>query len=318
MGHTITMTRSNEAPGAAIPSPRWREHAEEVIRQDPCIATAASMAGLAKGATLSWPRAVFVGLGLCSGPEISAAVPLDILGLLLPAERIRRSVGARELLVLVADAPEPAAFGDRRRWAAQSRRLMASLLWIRARLGLSRMSISTASVLRASSTHRRLSARLETQAPGPAMAYFRAEAADIETTRQLAGPLLKVGWTLGPGARRDEVAFDRAYRAWFHALLPTIYCKPGRSLDDDRIKAAPYIVLNPARRICLSPGERPGDKLRAARGKARSSTINGVKRHLRAIARDFCEVVGPLEGPLEARVDEMVRRVTVGTPGPLA
>jgi hypothetical protein len=291
-------------------SPRsWQQSLRQTLLQDPCIETRPSLEGIQPACDGAPPGAVFAGVGLCTRERVSAAMPLDVLGMLLPAERIRRALGAPSLVVLLAGHHARINNLNARKLDLRTRQVTEVLDRLRDQPGLERLTVLRASELHASARHRALVSRLESEAPGADLRYFREEAADIECLRLRHGGLIKVGWTIGGGGSgADETAFDRFYRRWLGGAVGFVYCKAGRVLEDRRPRAAPYLALDPDRRVCLDPDEDVADKLARNTGRASRSTVNGVRKHLRALARDYCDLLAPLRGPLEQRLQAIIDR----------
>lgn len=295
----------------------WLSRVSACVRQEPLVETHLSLAGLAHADAARPPRAIFLGLGLCTMAGLSKAVPLDVLGLLLPAEVIRRAAGASELLVVVADRHAvsngfPVAAVEERARAVEE-----VLERIRQRCGLSALT-----VLRASSFHDHEGYReaLTSVRQGPAASsheYVQRQLADALYLGRRRGSLLKVGWALrGVDAfrRRDEIPFDRALRA-AGGKLGFVYCKPGRALADRRPRMPPYVVECPEARLCLDRHEDTAAKLAAASRLASPSTVDGFRRHLRALVYTHNRHLDPLpRGPLEHRLEALVERLGVPAP----
>ena len=116
-----------QVPVAALHSVRksWRRRLEETIRQSALIHTQTSLAALRRSSISFRPRGVFVGLGLCSGPQVSQALPLDAVGYLLTAEAVRRSLEAPKLMVLIADTHATTSGADPVSVERQSREVVS-------------------------------------------------------------------------------------------------------------------------------------------------------------------------------------------------
>jgi hypothetical protein len=252
------------------------------------------------------PRAVFVGLGLSSGRELTRALPIDALGMLLSAEHARRAARADSLLVLLADAHAVCNGLPAAQVAACVREHERVLRRVLKRLGWSHARLVRASDLHARDEYRRLHERIRRRAPAGTHAYVTREVADIEYYARDSGGLLKLGWALHAGEQpeRDERSFDRRFEQWVGHHVRFAYCKAGRALDDRGKKAVPYFDRNPRRRVCLSPDERVEQKLSSAHVSV--CTLRGVRRHLKAITRSYRELVRPLCGTLEEQVQAML------------
>ena len=285
-------------PITSARGPAWLSAVVERVAQEPLLHTGASLASL-RGARRR-PRAVLVGVGLCNRRRLSTGLPLDVAGLILPAEQLRRAAGADELLLLVADRHaltnrlDPARVEQRARDTVELLRRMSRQCGLGAR------------VIRASTFHdrrayREVLAEIRRRLPG-AHEYVQRQLADCIHFDQLRGGILKVGWTAGRPAAADEVAFDRRLRGCYDGPISFAYCKPGRTLDGAAVP--PYVSADPDRRICLDAGEDPAGKLADA-GDDRGH--RACRRHLKAIAYTYARHVAPLRrGPLEHRLEALI------------
>jgi hypothetical protein len=281
---------------------------EKMVAQNPLIETRPTLAALGRSSRNNAPRAVFLGIGLCTRDAISTELPFDTLGVLLPAELVRRAVGASRLVVAVADRHALSNGLNRCAVYRRSHHVKNKLETIARRCGLNAMTVVRASEFHATPEYRLIRAQIEESATGGTHTYFKSEAADIEFFHRTYGGIVKVGWTVGRAAtvssRRDEVAFDRRFQQWCGPHVAFVYCKAGRALDDRKKKAVPYTVLNPIHRICLTENEDVSAKLRTAAVTA--TTRNGVRNHLRRVTRIFSQTVFPLSGPVERRAQQII------------
>lgn len=255
------------------------------------------------------PDVVAMGIGLCTPHALSRGLPVDVLGMLLPAEMARRALGASRLLVLVADEhartnPFPDAQIE-----ARARITVRTLARIKKRLGLDRLQ-----VVRAESFHRRrafraLHAEIQANAPRTTPEYVTRQVADLAYLTDQVGSVLKVGWTIDgsrSSGRRDEPAFDELLEPWSGRRAAFMYCRAGRALDARQTKVVPYICPDPSKRVQLHPDEDVKKKLSRAQDRLPPQTVREMKNHLKRIANTYGRVVEPVRGPLEARVQAMI------------
>lgn len=290
----------------------WKQRLERCIVQEPLIDTGTSLEALHRMALRPAPRAVVVGIGLCTRTQLGTGLPLDLLGMLLPAERIRRVVGASSLVVLVADEHALDNGLDFYRVRERAHSTVATLIQIQQALALPHMRVVRASSFHHTEGYRAILDDVARRAPDLEHRYVAKQVADTEYLHRACRSILKVGWVIGRGrtARRcDEVVFDERVRECFGDRIGYVYCKAGRTLDDRKRKAIPYVVLDPAARICLRPDENVFRKLKRAQSNTSPDTINGYRNHLRALAYSFSKHVQPLAGPLEHRVQAIISRI---------
>lgn len=291
----------------------WREPLTQIIQQEPLIKTHLSQKGLQRLPEGAPPSCVFIGLGLGTSMRLGEALPLDLLGVLLPAERVRRAICAPTLAVMIADNHAYSNGFGQLQVQRSVRRLARSLVRIKAAFGLKELEIIKASDFHSTSEYQRILAQVEARAPARTHPYFKLEVADICYMERTQGGLIKVGWTIrtSPGASttNDELAFDRKFLRWTGLKSGFIYCSAGRTLDDLHPKVSPYICLDKERRICLDPGESIREKVARSMVHLSESTRRGVKNHLRKIGRCYCEVVEPVSGTWSQRTQTIIERL---------
>lgn len=308
-----------QRPTVIVARRRWRARLDTLVDQEPLIDTRSSrraLRGIERGRPA--PRTVLVGIGLCTRYEVSAALPLDVLGMLLPAERVRRALGAQRVIALVADEHALTNDLDARRVERRARETVALLQRIRQVLRLPRLQVVRAREFHDSPGFRSVLATVERRAAAADHPYLRRQIADLQflDRAEPAGGVIKVGWVAGnvddPRRRglRDEWWFDRRFTALTRRALPFVYCKPGRALDEKRQLVSPYVARCHDRRICVRPGEDVRRKLTSARGHVSAECVNGVRNHLKRIARAVREVGFALSGPVEQRIDTLLHRLT--------
>lgn len=258
------------------------------------------------GAALERPR-VFAGVGLCSLDGVSRDVPFDLLGLLLPAEAVRRAVDAPELTVLLADAHALAVGMPERDVAEQVKRLTRALEGLRRLPALSHLDIVLASQLHRGAAWRAAHRRVVAALPPDSSPYLAQQLADVSCLR--AGrSLVKVGWALADEGHSDERAFDDAFRAYVGEDVSFVYTRPGRCVHPRRFLAVPYVTTDPSARLCLRPDEAVGRKWRDT-DDFHHAVGGGVRRRLKAITRSFSQDVQRLRGPMPERLQQVVDAV---------
>jgi hypothetical protein len=300
---------------SGLPRPAWLSDFEQVILQEPLIASRPSRTGFDRiRRTRVRPRTVFVGIGLCTPTALSRTLPIDVLGQLLPAEAIRRALGADRLRVLVADDHVDFDHFSPEAVRRRADTVVRSLIRIRARLGLDALEVARGSAVARDTDYQRVLREVEAEAGPHANRYAVRQTADVAYCEEQFGPIVKVGWVMSAhrhvGTNRDEAAFDRCVHAWSDARPAFVYVKAGRALDDQRKKAPPYIEVHPARRIRLHPQEQVHDKLATAR--VHRATLNGVKNQLRALTNTYARLVEPLRGTPADRAQLILRRLYAG------
>lgn len=289
--------------------PSWKDRLEQVVLQEPLLQSQPSLAALAEARARTSPGAVMFGVGLCTPDALTAAMPFDLLGLLLPAEQIRRALGAATVVALVADTHarstgfEPGATESRARVA------VTALLRLRARLGLDTLCVVRASELHATTRYREWLRTVQARAGTHVSEYLVRQVADVACLDDRLGGIVKLGWMVGRDRSEsigDEAAFDRWVEPWSRRRPVFAYTRAGRTLDPTRLKAPPYIESDPAYRITLGPDELVERKLASATS---SEAANGVKNHLRAITNTYARAIEPLRGPVVTRAQRILDRI---------
>lgn len=291
----------------------WIRRVTECATQEPLIDTKSSLESLQNADPTRPPEAIFLGIGLCAREELSKAVPVDLLGVLLPAEAVRRAVGARELVVVVADRHAVANGFEPDRVEERARAVDRVLTRARARCRFRSMSILRASSFHDRPGYRSALATIRARVGPACHDYVARQLADALYLERERGALLKVGWALRGGEAlraRDEVVLDAALRSAVGDRIGFVYCKPGRTLADEAPRMPPYVVKRPEARLCLDRPERPEAKLRRAEEYASAETVSACRKHLRRMLYTFGRMVEPLpRGPLEAKLNRLVREM---------
>lgn len=285
---------------------------DQAILQEPLVASRASRPAVRVIKYMPAPHAVFVGIGLCTPRELSKAMPLDVLAMLLPAERIRQALGASSLVLFVADTHARVNGFDPEAIRFRANVTVRTLLRIRERLGFSAWTVVRASRVAETDAYKAVLAEVrERSRPDAGRPYMVRQVADVVHFHRQLGGVVKVGWILRPqravAGAGDEMAFDKLVAPWSGETVPFVYTRPGRTLDDRAKKAPPYVEVDPHRRVLLHPDEDVGRKL--AQARVSKSTLNGVRKHLRALTHTYSRTVEPVRGTLEARCQYVLKRL---------
>jgi hypothetical protein len=295
---------------SSSPEPAWRSATLRCAVQHPLIRTALTLRGLK--ALRERPRAVTLGIGLSSRKTLTRGIPFDMLGMVLPAEQLRRACGAERLVALIADRHALTnGFGH-----ASVERRAAEVAWLfeamRAAFGLP-LDIVRASFIHDDPRHVHIHEAVRSCA-GATHPYVTLEVADTAFLRRSYGSILKVGWALGREQHSvlDERFFDERFRSWVGDDVGFAYCEAGRTLDPARLKAAPYLVIDPARRLLLRPDEKVASKLARFEAGPSEHVRRSVHAHLRRITQVYSRTIEPLRGSLVERVESVLNRIFPG------
>ena len=290
--------------------PAWLTPLRSAVRQSPLIDTRLSLPELEPTVLDPAPAAIFVGIGLCSEHRLSQAVPIDVLAPLLAAEQLRRALCIPKTVVLVADRHALSNAFSADHVDERSRQVLGILQRLKAAFLGSHLSYVLASELHHLAEYRDILRETQRTTQYQYHPYVSMQLADTEYFRRAAGNLIKVGWAFrtptGRNRRRDERFFDTLYKRTFAHRPVFCYARPGRVLDDERPLGPPYVAVNSKRRICLSPKENVGQKLRYHAPDLREDTLAGIVKQLRAITRVYTQLAGDLSGSVEDRTQQII------------
>ena len=255
---------------------------------------------------------IYYGTGICTPQELSVALPFDVLGMMLFAEKLRRSLGFSKVIHHIADTH---AKTNLHLDAAEADKIADKTLETIERI-VGNLSLSIQPVLSSSFDSSSEYRELLHTIPKQQHDYIWREVADMEWYRRKDNMYLKLGWIIQSARTSlgsDERVFDSAYRAAISQPLSFLYLKAGRTLDLNRPKASPYISIPGEQRIILDPQENVRAKLQQAEqtsGKHGKAHMRGIKKHLLAIVRLYQEVVSPLDRnlSLEEKVQIIIDR----------
>lgn len=276
--------------------PPWWESFERTVLQEPLLHSQNTLRAQAELSVGPRPRIIMVGIGLCGQAGLSQGLPVDVVGLLAPAEALRKSVGANAVVVLLADRHAEAVGWPFSEVAAAADRASAHLMALRDAADWPELV-----VLRARDLHQHPAWEHCANHLGSSLAdlpsYARLQLLDVAALQHLSGGVLKLGWTLGGagGALRDERFFDEQYLERVGDGVRFAYALAGRTLDPQRPRASPYVARCRNRRVLA-------DSQDAAQLLATCPQAQGglVRRHLARITRAAKEHLLSLDGsPVE-------------------
>ena len=265
----------------------WHEAMDEIISSNPLFVPNLSTAGV-QGIE-SVPRAIFVGIGLCTRRELGLGLPLDVLGILLPAEQLRVALGAEHLVVLVADAHAESNGFSTSNVGVRARATGRALLRLRQSLKLSSLRLIWASKLQEETGYQAFLKKIRIASEGEGNEYMYRQTADVAFLNQELGGLLKLGWTVdikgkSGGGYRDEVAFDRLVHPWSGESPAFAYVRCARAFSNRTPKVSPYIGVDWSDRIYLDVREDVDKKLKQARLLASKRNVAASLEHLSLVA----------------------------------
>jgi hypothetical protein len=255
----------------------------QAVARAPLFETSAMHHGFAADA-LRNSNASWFGVGL-SGRHPSQGVPIDILQMVFAQEVVRRSLGLRWSLVLLADSNACAAGHAPEAIAAAKHRLESTLRALTRQFGFP-VEVLSSTALANPQQARLLMDHID--APNP---YVAQQVAQMQLMRR-AGAGVKIGWAVR-GFHNDERRFDRLHDRTFASRLAYVYTRGGRSLNASRPRCSPYVCESRADRLLLEPGEHIAAKLDRFGRDRRHPLVRGYRRLLAHLARAHRQLVGP-------------------------
>lgn len=256
-------------------------------------------------------KSLFFGIGLCTAKEPAVAIPFDILGFFLVAERLRRFLDMNRVIVLIADTH---ALTNRFMTSDEvhtlTQKSIRTLTGIIQNLDLSEFELLVHSDIAA------LKSFTQTLDAIPAMdnQYLHHEIADISWLIKHKNVALKLGWTIDsspiPGGH-DERFFDTHLQKLESLPISFLYLKAGRTFDKHRQKVSPYISVSGEPRIIIDPHEDVRGKFCEARSSWGNDHFGGTRKHIADIVRLFEKLFGQLLSlSLEQKIEHIMKRIT--------
>lgn len=281
-----------------------------LIQNEPLIEIRPSLEGI-NPKSLTKEGSIYYGTGLCTARELSDALPFDVLGMVLVAEKLRRGMGMKKIYHHIADthAKSNDIFNsedvDR-----QANVVKETLKRMAQNLGLEDFEILLASEFDQTPEYRDIYKGIDTNKHD----YVRREVSDMEWYNRYKGVVVKLGWIIQATETDlgfDERVFDREYKATIGGNLSFVYLKPGRTFDKSRPKVSPYIHIPGEARILLKANEDVKTKIAEAEKRLGDKHLGGARRHLTNIVRLYEKLFGSLGNiPFEDKIQTIIDDVT--------
>jgi hypothetical protein len=282
---------------------------EPLIEQKPTL-EATSYAALESNTEGS----IYYGTGLTTPRAIGVGLPFDVLGMILVAERIKRSLGLKEIYHHIADThAKTNEWIDSKEVDRRAKTVEQTLLRVASNLQLSGFNVALSSSFDKSSDYEDLVKHFKEKSQ--THEYVIREMADMEWYRTKHRTSVKMGWiiqaTEAP-AGFDERLFDQEYKKIEGEKLSFVYTKPGRTLDLNRPKASPYIQIAGENRILLEKGENVTAKMLEASVRMKDPNLGGSKKQIENIVRVYEKLFGAFgRVPLEEKVQAIIDKATL-------
>jgi hypothetical protein len=281
----------------------------KILRNEGLVDSVASIPGIDRDI---YGSSIYYGTGLTTSKALSAGLPFDVLGMVLAAEKLRRTLGLEHIYHHIADTHALTnAFATAPEVQARAGTVEATMGRVATHLGIKdRLTVFKSSSFDGTPEY---TALLDTVVTGK-NDYVRRELADMRWYREKHGAAMKLGWvvqTTPSGQGFDERMFDNEYQNCFGKDLMFVYLRPGRTFDKSRPRAAPYISVPDEQRILLKAGEDVEAKVAKAKALWPDKTLGGALNHLAAIIRTYDQIAPEPsgQGAVTGRIQTIIDRI---------
>jgi hypothetical protein len=211
---------------------------------------------------------LYYGTGLTTPRAISKGLPFDVLGMMLTAEKVRRTAGLETVYHHIADThAKTNDWIDGQSVDEIATKTIDTLGQVSRGLGLDNFQFVLSSSFDTSESYTEL---VDSFDDSEEHEYVRREMADMEWYRSNADVRIKLGWII--------------------QSKETVYAKPGRTFDTSRPKASPYISVEGEKRLLLSPDTN----VKAVFDELNDPGLGGAKKHIESIVRLYESIYGSL------------------------
>lgn len=273
---------------------------EKIIRNEPLFEGDITMKNIPS--TSASTGNLMVGVGLCTSSLPAQGIPFDILAFFLLPELLRQNGIIENTFLLIADThAETNSFMTHSHTERLAKRMETTALSIIRSLRLQDFKIVRASDIRKNKSFK------DTLNSIPVMEnqYLREEVADLLWMEKHNNVKWKLGWTISSSdipQGHDERFFDLKAKQLCTTAMNFLYTSAGRTFDNLKPKASPYISTANTDRIILSKDESVMVKI--ARTDRKSEHIIAAMNHLERIIRLFEKLVVRIPlSTLEEKID---------------
>ena len=263
----------------------------KLIQNEALIEAEPTLQFLNEGSLREEGGSLYYGTGLTTPRAISRGLPFDVLGMMLTAEKLRRTAGLDRVYHHIADThAKTNAWIDGQSVDEIAAKTVATLEAVSRGLGLDNFLFVLSSKFDMSDEYRDL---VQGFGDSEEHEYVRREMADMEWYRSKADVRLKLGWIIQAKETDigfDERRFDREYLKFHPGEMSFVYTKPGRTFDTSRPKASPYISIEGEKRLLLSPDT----DVKAVLDELNDPSLGGAKKHIESIVRLYESLYGNL------------------------
>ncbi len=285
------------------------------VANEPLIEAVPSLNGLNLEILESKPNGgIYYGTGLTTPRAMGVGLPFDVLGMILVAEKLKRTTGLKSVYHHIADThAKTNEWIDPDQVDKRAKVVKEVLERVAQNLGLGGFHVVLSSEFDKSSEYQELVNFFNSKSEEHE--YVRREMADMEWYRQRHDVTMKMGWIIQASETImgfDERLFDREYVRINGKQLSFLYTKPGRTFDKPRPKASPYIQIKDESRLLLESGENVARKINDAIAAFGDPHLGGAIKHLENIVRLYEKLFENLgKIPLVEKLQRIIDKVTV-------
>ncbi len=280
------------------------------LQNEGLINTAASISGIThspiKGSSL------YYGTGLTTCRSPSVGLPFDFLGMILVAEKLYRTFELSHIYHHIADTHALTnSFNTPSDIEILANKVESIITSIVRHLKIEdHFTILRSSSFDNTKEYNNILNNIQTEKNG----YVQRELTDMHWYRKKHNVTLKLGWIIQTAKCEqgfDERLFDEEYQKYFGDDMQFIYLKSGRTFDQKRPKAAPYISIAGEQRILLESSENVEEKINKAKEIWNDKTLGGALNHLSAIVRLYNQIAPESCGNelLSIRIQTIINRI---------
>ena len=256
-------------------------------------------------------NSLYFGIGLANGHGASQDLPIDVLSMILVAERLGVE---RKKVIVIADihsrlnrrkAVNPEAFDKDLKYLTthykeRFNRVVDNLGFGGWKIILASTLFDYSALFHQAHQNQECRERL----------YTEMELQDIDFLRTQAKVNLKIGWAFDSSGNLDEAHFDRLHKQEHpESDMSFIYVKPGITFNPMKMRMSPYFCDDKNARIGLLWHDNVEKKFARARERWGEQGISAYRNYLKSLVRLFDSVVEPTrKSPLEQKLQEILDR----------
>jgi hypothetical protein len=226
------------------------DHYETIIKQNELLHVVPTLSRLTANFRSAPTGSLYFGFGLTAFKAPTIGFPFDALMFILSAEFLRQKFSLGKIHCLIADTHALSnAFCDPNHTRKMLIKYQQTIENIATVTGIE-LSTHTASSFDQSNEYQQLLDSVDTSKGE----YVRRELADILWFHKFHDVKLKLGWLIHTNekkAGKDECYFDTEFLNKCTSNMSFAYTKSGRTFDENRPYASPYVSISTENRILI-------------------------------------------------------------------